>query len=77
MPVLLRSWAVGSYGDTGVGQGVGRAGLEIPLGMGENLFDPIGVSKAARQVQRFLCDHLPPGFGDESAEVSFPPSFLI
>ena len=75
LSVLLRSWAVNSYGDAdgdgseaAGGGGVGHAGLEIPLGMGQLLFDPVGVAKAAGRVQRFLCDHLPPGFGDEDAQ---------
>ena len=75
LSVLLRSWAVNSYGgeteengSAAGGGGVGHAGLEIPLGMGQLLFDPVGVAKAAGRVQRFLCDHLPPGFGDEDAQ---------
>ena len=81
LSILLRSWAVGErvYGDTGTSgfdasdasrtnSGLGRAGLEVPLAMGELLFDPVGVAKAAGRVQRFLCNHLTPGYNPDVEE---------
>lgn len=78
LSLLLRSWVVGerSYGDTGMqgantdnasrtSSGLGRAGLEVPLAMGELLFDPAGVAKVAGRVQRFLCNHLDPGYNPD------------
>ena len=58
----------GGGGGGSDGVGIGRAGLEIPLAMGELLFDPIGVSKTAGRVQRFLCDHLPPGYNPDDLD---------
>jgi hypothetical protein len=78
LSLLLRSWVVGerSYGDTGMrsviagdasrtSSGLGHAGLEVPLAMGELLFDPAGVAKTAGRVQRFLCNHMAPGYNPD------------